>query len=51
MMPRIECGSLPMNVSVSQILEVPSGPGSPDRCEEHLSRIADLEDRLSSLKH
>jgi hypothetical protein len=51
MMPGIECGSLPMNVSVSQILEVPSGPASPDHCEEHLSRIADLEDRLSSLKH
>jgi hypothetical protein len=29
---------------------VPSGPHSPCRCAEHLSRIADLEDRLSLLK-
>jgi hypothetical protein len=30
--------------------EVPSGHDSPDRCAEHLSRIADLEGRLSLLK-
>jgi hypothetical protein len=42
---------LPVDVSVSQIHEVPSGHASPAHCEEHLSRIADLEGRLSSLKH
>jgi hypothetical protein len=40
MMPEIECGSLPVYVSVSQIHEVPSGHASPACCEEHLSRIA-----------
>jgi hypothetical protein len=50
-MPEIERGPLPMNIAGSQILEVPSGYDSPDRCAEHLSRIADLEGRLSSLKH
>jgi hypothetical protein len=50
-MPEIERGSLPMNIVGSRIPEVPSGHGSPDRCAEHLSRIADLEGRLSSLKH
>jgi hypothetical protein len=30
--------------------KVPSGHDSPDRCAEHLSRIADLEGRLSLLK-
>jgi hypothetical protein len=29
---------------------VPFGCSSPDRCVGHLSRIADLEDQLSSLK-
>jgi hypothetical protein len=41
---------LPMNIAGSQILEVPSGHGSPDHCAEHLSRIVDLEGWLSSLK-
>jgi hypothetical protein len=50
-MPEIERGPLPMNIAGSQILEVPSGYDSPDRCTEHLSGIADLEGRLSSLKH
>jgi hypothetical protein len=49
--PEIERGSLPMNIVDSRIPEVPSGHGSPDYCTEHLSRIADLEGRLSSLKH
>jgi hypothetical protein len=39
-----------MNVVISQTLVVPSGCSSPDLCGEHLSRIADLEDRLSSVK-
>jgi hypothetical protein len=50
-LPEIERGPLPMNIVGSRIAEVPSGHGSPDRCAEHLSRIADLEGRLSSLKH
>jgi hypothetical protein len=50
-MPKIGCGPLPMDVAASQIPEVPSGHASPDCREGHLSRIADLEDRLSSLKH
>jgi hypothetical protein len=37
-----------MNMSNSG---VPSDPRSPCRCAEHLSRIADLEGRLSLLKH
>jgi hypothetical protein len=49
-MPEIECDSVPTNVVVSQTLVVPSGRSSPNRCAEHLSRIVDLEDRLSSLK-
>jgi hypothetical protein len=49
-MPELERGPLPMNIAGSKILEVPSGHGSPDRCTEHLSRIVDLEGRLSSLK-
>jgi hypothetical protein len=36
-----------MNIADS---EVPSGHDSPGRCAEHLSRIADLEGRLSLLK-
>jgi hypothetical protein len=30
--------------------EIPSAPHSPSRCAEHLSRISDLEGRLSLLK-
>jgi hypothetical protein len=41
---------VPTNVVVSQIPEVPSGCSSPDHCAGYLSRIADLEDQLSSLK-
>jgi hypothetical protein len=40
--------SPPENISDSR---VPSDPHSPCRCAEHLSRIADLEGRLSLLKH
>jgi hypothetical protein len=50
-MPEIEHGPLPLNIEGSRIPEVPPGHDSPDRCAEHLSRIADLEGRLSSLKH
>jgi hypothetical protein len=50
-MPKIECGLLPINIAGSQIPEVPSGHDSCDCCVEQLSRIADLEGRLSSLKH
>jgi hypothetical protein len=46
-MPNLECGSLPMNIADS---EVPSRHDSLSRCDEHLSRIADLEGRLSLLK-
>jgi hypothetical protein len=50
-MPEIAHGPLPMNIVGSQISEVPSGYDSPDCCAEHLSRIADLEGQLLSLKH
>jgi hypothetical protein len=50
-MPEIARGPLPMNIAGSQISEVPSGYDSPDSCTKHSSRIADLEGRLSSLKH
>jgi hypothetical protein len=50
-MPEIAHGPLPMNIAGSLIFEVPSGYDSPDHCAEHLSRIADLEGQLSSLKH
>jgi hypothetical protein len=36
---------------VSPRRQVPFEPDSPDHCAEHLSRIVDLEGRLSSLKH
>jgi hypothetical protein len=49
-MPEIECDSVSTNVVVSRTRVVPSGCSSPDRCVEHLSRIADLEDWLSSVK-
>jgi hypothetical protein len=50
-MREIEHGSLPINIAGSRIPEVPSRHDSSERCAEHLSRIADLEGRLSSLKH
>jgi hypothetical protein len=50
-MPKSKRGSLPTNTAGSRIPEVPSEPDSPDRCAEHVSRIADLEGQLSSLKH
>jgi hypothetical protein len=50
-MPEIERGSLTINIAGSRIPEVPSRPDSPDRCAENLSRIANFEGRLSSLKH
>jgi hypothetical protein len=46
-MPEFECGSLPPNISNSG---VPSRHRSYCRCTKHLSRIADLEGRLSLLK-
>jgi hypothetical protein len=46
-MPEFERGSLPTNISESG---VPSEHHSSCRCTEHLSRIADLEGRLSLLK-
>jgi hypothetical protein len=46
----IECDYVSMNVVVSQTRVVPSRRSSFDGCAEHLSRIADLEDRLSSVK-
>jgi hypothetical protein len=49
-MPEIECDSVSTNVVVSRTPVVPFGCSSPDRCVGHLSRIADLEDQLSSLK-
>jgi hypothetical protein len=49
-MPELKRGPLPMNIAGSQIPEVPSGHGLPDHCAENLSRIADLEGWLSSLK-
>jgi hypothetical protein len=50
-MPEIERGSLPINTTGFQIPKVPSEPDSSDRYDKHLLRIADLEGRLSSLKH
>jgi hypothetical protein len=49
-MPDIECDSVSTNVVVSRTHVAPPGRFSPDRCAEHLSRIADLEDRLSLVK-
>jgi hypothetical protein len=45
--PEFERGSLPVDISDS---DVPSGHYPSCRCTEHLSRIADLEGRLSLLK-
>jgi hypothetical protein len=42
---------LPLNIAGSRIPEVPSKPDLPNHWAEHLSRIVDLEGRLSSLKH
>jgi hypothetical protein len=42
--PDFDCGSSPTNIPKSGI------PPSSCRCVEHLSRIADLEGRLSLLK-
>jgi hypothetical protein len=47
-MPELYCSLPPANISDSGLL---SSPYSPGRCAEHLSRIADLEGRLSLLKH
>jgi hypothetical protein len=49
-MPKVGCSSLPTNVAVSRSPKVTSRCSSPDRCAGYLSRIADLEDQLSSLK-
>jgi hypothetical protein len=46
-MSELDHSLLPANISDSG---VPSGPHSPCRCAEHLSRIADLEGQLSLLK-
>jgi hypothetical protein len=45
--PEFEHGLLPTDISDS---DVPSGHCPSCRCVEHLSRIADLEGRLSLLK-
>jgi hypothetical protein len=45
--PELDRGLPPTNISGSG---VPSGPHSPCRCAEHLSRITDLDGRLSLLK-
>jgi hypothetical protein len=45
--PELERGLLPTNISDSG---VPSDHHPSCRCTEHLSRIADLEGRLSLLK-
>jgi hypothetical protein len=45
--PNFDHNSPPANMSNSG---VPSNPRSPCRCAEHLSRISDLEGRLSLLK-
>jgi hypothetical protein len=42
---------LPIDIASSQAPVVPSKPESPDRCAEHLSRIADLEGQVLILKH
>jgi hypothetical protein len=46
-MPEFDRNLMPANISNSR---VPSDPRSPCRCAEHLSRITDLEGRLSLLK-
>jgi hypothetical protein len=46
-MPELDRSLPPANISDSG---VSSGPHSPCRCAKHLSRIADLEGRLSLLK-
>jgi hypothetical protein len=46
-MPEFDRGSVPTNISDSR---VPFVHHSPCRCAEHLSRIADLEGRLSLVK-
>jgi hypothetical protein len=46
-MPNFDHNSPPVNMSNSG---VPSDPRSPCRCAEHLSRVSDLEGRLSLLK-
>jgi hypothetical protein len=47
----IDCGLLPVDIASSHAPSVPSEPKSFDCCAEHLSRIADLEGRVSILKH
>jgi hypothetical protein len=49
-MPKIVCDSVSTNVVVSRTPVVPSRRSSPNHCAGQLSRIVDLEDRLSSLK-
>jgi hypothetical protein len=46
--PNFDCSSPPANISSS---EVPSASHSACCCAEYLSRISDLEGRLSLLKH
>jgi hypothetical protein len=47
----VERSLLPIDTVSSQAPGVPSEPESPDHCAEHLSRIADLDGRVSLLKH
>jgi hypothetical protein len=44
----IERGLPPIDTASSQVPGVPSEPESPNHCVEHLSRIVDLEGRLST---
>jgi hypothetical protein len=50
-MSEIKCGLLPIDRASSQATGVPSEPESPDHYAIHLSRIVDLEIRVSTLKH
>jgi hypothetical protein len=45
--PNLDRNSPPVNMSN---FGIPSDPRSPCRCAEHMSRISDLEGRLSLLK-
>jgi hypothetical protein len=50
-MSEIKCSLLPIDTASSQAPGVPSEPEYPDRCAVHLSRIMDLENQVSTLKH
>jgi hypothetical protein len=50
-MSEIKRGLLPIDTTSSQAPGVPSEPESPDCCVVNLSRIVDLENQVSTLKH